>query len=149
MKLKVKTSWIGLFLIATMLFSTFAYAIIQSFSSPSQNLQLPETNIINYQLDPNLRAALLQYGVTLMTFDYNLVCEDCVNQKSNLEFLANEYKEQIFLEEIRDDSLSVSKLTVESVYGKDELVGANETQIFHSLCKLMVAPPVSCALISK
>ena len=145
MKLKVKPAWIGLFLIATMLFSTFAFAVIQSFY-PKQNTQLPESNIINYQLDPSLRGALIQYGATIITFEYNMGCNGCVDQKSALEFFANEYKQQIWLEEIVDESLDVSEMTLSSIYGEDSLIDANETQIVNSLCILMVAPPVACAL---
>ncbi len=145
MKLKFKASWIGLFLIGTMLFSTFAYAVIQSFY-PKQNVTLPETNIINYQLDTSLRDALIQYGATVITFEYNLGCDNCVNQKAALEFFANEYKQQIWLEELLDDTLDKSKIIISSIYGEDSLIDANETQIVSSLCKLMVAPPATCAL---
>lgn len=145
MKFKFKSSWIGLFLIAIMLFSTFAYAVIQSFY-PRQNTQLPESNIVNYQLDASLKDALIQYGRTIITFEYNLGCNNCVNQKSTLEFFANEYKEQIWLEEVSDESLDVSKITISSIYGEEKLVDANETGIASSMCNLMVSPPVACAL---
>lgn len=143
--MKFKSSWIGLFLIATMLFSTFAYAVIQSLS-PSQNTELPESNIIDYQLDPNLRNALIQYGVTVVTFEYNLGCSNCVNQKATLEFLAAEYKQQIWLEEIQDDSLNQSRITISSIYGEETLVDANDAEIVASLCNLMAAPPTTCVL---
>ena len=143
--MKFKPAWIGLFLIATMLFSTFAYAVIQSFY-PNQNAQLPESNVIGYRLDDNLRNALIQYGATVITFEYNLGCNNCVNQKAALESFANEYKQQIWLEEIVDESLDVSKISAASVYGEESLHDANETGIVGSLCKLMVSPPVACAL---
>ena len=145
MKLKFKPAWIGLFLIAVMLLSTFAYAVIQSLY-PKQNVKLPESNIIDYRLDPNLGNALIQHGATIITFEYNLGCNNCVNQKSALEFFANEYKQQIFLEEIVDENLDKSTIAVSSFYGEDKLIDANETEIVNSLCKLMVAPPVTCAL---
>ncbi len=145
MRFRLKASWVGLFLIATMLFSTFAYAVIQSFY-PKQNVELPETNIINYQLDANLKDALIQYGATIITFEYNLGCNNCVDQKYALEFFANEYKEQTWLEEILDDMLDESIITISSVYGEDILADANETEIVNSLCRLMVTPPVACAL---
>ena len=145
MKFKVRPAWVGLFLIAVMLFSTFAYAVIQSFY-PKQNTSLPESNIIDYQLDANLKNALIQYGATVITFEYNLGCDNCVNQKAALEFFANEYKQQMWLEELVDESLDKSKITISSIYGEDSLVDANETGIVSSLCKLMAAPPVTCAL---
>lgn len=145
MKFKFKPAWVGLFLIATMLFSTFAYAVIQSFY-PKQNTQLPESNIIDYQLDSNLRNALIQYGATVITFEYNLGCDNCVNLKASLEFFANEYKQQIWLEEMMDESLDKSKIIISSIYGEDSLIDANDTQIVSSLCSLMVSPPATCAL---
>ncbi|MBU5537079.1 MAG: hypothetical protein QXP82_00195 [Candidatus Aenigmatarchaeota archaeon] len=156
MKFKFKSSWIGLFLIAVMLFSTFAYAIIQSFY-PKQTVKLPESNIIDYRLDPNLADVLIQSGATLITFEYNMGCDNCVNQKAALEFFANEYKQtiatvgkttlfSIYLEEIVDETLDKSKITILSIYGEDKFVGANETEIFKSLCKLMVSPPATCVL---
>jgi hypothetical protein len=145
MFMKLKTSWIGLFLIAVMLFSTFAYAIIQSFNSP-EGTTLPETNIINYRLQPALKNALVQYGTTIITFEYNNFCNNCVNQKAMLEFFANEYKQQIWMEEIEMTNLDVSTITVSSAYGEDKLVDASDAQIASSLCKLMVSPPATCVL---
>ncbi|MBI1978792.1 MAG: hypothetical protein HYS62_01875 [Candidatus Aenigmarchaeota archaeon] len=143
--MKFKSSWIGLFLIAVMLFSTFAYAVIQSLY-PKQAPTLPDSNIIDYALEPALKDALVQYGATVITFEYNLGCNNCVNQKATLEFFATDYKEQIWLEEIHDDNLDVSTIRMSSVYGEENLVDANETQIVSSLCGLMVAPPATCAL---
>lgn len=145
MKLKFKPAWVGLFLIAVMLFSTFAYAVIQSLY-PKQNVKLPESNIVDYQLDPSLKNALIQYGHTIITFEYNLGCNNCVNQKSALEFFANEYKQQMWLEELTDENLDKSKITISSIYGENIITDGNETEIVSSLCKLMVAPPVTCAL---
>ncbi|MBI2543116.1 MAG: hypothetical protein HYW24_02945 [Candidatus Aenigmarchaeota archaeon] len=140
-----KSTLIGFILIAIMLLSTFSYAVLQSVNSP--NVELPESNVIEYRLEPDLKDAMIRYGVTFITFDYNLGCQNCIQQKSFLESVANEYKQQIFLEELKDDSLDVSKITVSSVYGEHELVNANETEILKSLCDFMVSPPVTCALI--
>jgi len=156
---KILVIFLGVFLIGTMLFSVFAGPLLQS-SNIQSNLDLPKTNIINYQLDTNAKNAFMQYGVTIITFDYNLGCENCIAQKSTLEFFANEYKPslnkpeitiddiygKIFLEELVDESLDKSKITISSVYGEDSLIDANETGIVSTLCKLMVAPPVACAL---
>ena len=156
---KILIILLGVFLIGTMLFSVFAGPLLQS-SNTQSNLDLPKTNIIDYQLDTKVKNAFMQYGVTIITFDYNLGCENCIAQKSTLEFFANEYKPnlnkpeitiegiygKIFLEELVDESLDKSKITITSIYGKDELTDANETGIVSSLCNLMVSPPVACAL---
>lgn len=145
MKVKIKPAWIGLFLIATMLFSTFAYAVIQSLY-PKNTAKLPTSNIVDYALDSGLVNALIQYGQTVITFEYNMVCNNCINQKAGLEFFANEYKNQIWLEELVNESLDASTITISSPYGSERLTDADDTQIFESLCRLMAAPPVSCAL---
>ncbi len=146
MRFKFKPAWIGLFLIGVMLFSTFAYAFLQSFNKPDQ--KLPTSNVIAYSLESSLKSALIQYGATIVTFDYNLGCENCVNQKAVLEFYAKEYEKQIFLEELLDNNLDKSKITVESAYGIEELINANEIQIVGTFCKLLVEPPATCALIT-
>lgn len=145
MKFKPKASWIGIFLIGTMLFSTFAYAIIQSFSS-QQEIKIPDTNIVDSRLDPNFKEALIRYGRTVVTLEYSTGCDNCLNQKGALEVFANQYKEQVWLEELIDENLDSSKITVVSAYGEESLVDANETQIVNSLCNLMIYPPAQCAL---
>ena len=146
MKLKFKSSWIGIALIAIMLFSTFASAVIQSFNSGNKNIQVPTSNIVDYKLDPQLADALLQNGATIVTFEYNLGCKNCIQQKYDLEYLANQYENQIFLEELVNTSLDVSKTHIVSIYSEENLVDANSTGIFGALCNAMVSPPPECAV---
>ncbi|MBI2547395.1 MAG: hypothetical protein HYW23_03030 [Candidatus Aenigmarchaeota archaeon] len=145
LKLRIKPAWIGLFLIAVMLLSTFAYAILQS-SNTRPNAQLPTSNIVDYRLDSNLKTTLMQYGFTIVTFEYKKDCVDCINQKYTLEAFAKEFNKQIYLEEIVDNSLNKSRVTISSIYGEDSLIDANDTAITSSFCKLMSSPPVACAL---
>ncbi len=139
-----KSSLIGLFLIAVMLLSTFAFAVIQSFSPQAE---LPKTNIIDYRLDSQIRQALIQNGATIITFEYSDACFECQNQKFTLESFANEYKTQIFLEEIVDENLNDSRTTIASFYGSQELKASDDERIMATLCSLMVDPPAQCALL--
>ena len=136
---------IGLFLIAIMLFSTFAYAVLQAFY-PRNSAKLPDSNIVNYPLDSNLKAALIQNGRTIITFEYNENCSFCADQKAQLESFTNTYKPQIFLEELTTSRIDSSNIIIASAYGDQTIDDGNATRIVSSLCQLMVYPPATCAL---
>jgi len=139
-----KSSLIGLFLIAVMILSTFAYAVLQAFYPRTE---LPKSNIIDYRLDSQLKQGLIQNGATIITFEYSVGCFDCENQKFTLESYVKEYQDQIFLEEIIDESLNESRITISSFYGNEELTAPDDYQIVAALCSLMVTPPAQCALL--
>lgn len=151
MKLKFKSSpklmviLVGIFLIGTMIFNIFAAPLLQS-SFSKQNLEIPKSNIIDYKMNPQVADALLQNGATIITFEYKLGCKNCIQQKYDLEYLANEYKNQIFLEEVVNESLDVSKIHVISAYSEEKLTDANSTGIFAALCNVMISPPPECAV---
>ncbi|MBI5871967.1 hypothetical protein HZB88_02680 [archaeon] len=136
-----KSAIIGIFIIAIMFGSTFAYGILQSVRSP---VEVPKSNIIEYRLDPRLRYAFVNGGATILSFDYNFECENCYEQKNFLESMANEYKEQIFLEEILNETLTKSKLIVESKLGNKTFYNPSENETFDAICDLMLAPPTIC-----
>ncbi|MBI2084746.1 MAG: hypothetical protein HYT70_04020 [Candidatus Aenigmarchaeota archaeon] len=139
-----KSSLIGLFLIAVMILSTFAFAVLQAVYP---RVELPKSNIIDYRLDRSVREAFLQNGATVITFEYSSICENCFNQKFTLESIAKQYEQQVFLEEILDESLNQSRLTMTSFYGSKELMEPTDQQITSALCLLMVSPPAECALL--
>ena len=138
--------FVGITLATIELVSIFAQPIQQSlYTKPSTDL--PKSNIIDYQLDSSLANEFVQQGATIVTFNYNLGCDNCIVLKSTLESYAKQYKQQVFLEELLNNNLNQSQVTVTSIYGEERLVNANDTGIFSSLCKLMVAPPADCVLI--
>ena len=128
-----------------MLFSTLAGAVIQALST-RQTTNLPKSNIIDYQVDQAINDALLQNGWTVITFNYNLKCLNCITTKSTLEFYANEFKKQILLQELLNDNLNDSKTTIISGLGQETLTNANDTEIFSALCKVMVDQPIDCVI---
>ncbi|MBI2545176.1 MAG: hypothetical protein HYW22_01080 [Candidatus Aenigmarchaeota archaeon] len=144
MKLKFKTSWIGIALIAIMLFSSLAGVVIQSFYFNRNDLELPKSNVIDYKMDPQVENYLLQNGVTVISFEYNMKCINCIQQKNSLEYYTNQYKTQIILQELANESLPVSKITATSLYGQYNVTNANDTGIFAILCNTMVSPPLEC-----
>ncbi len=155
---KIMVITFGLFMIGIMALSIFVGPSLQGSNLKQSTAKLPTSNIINYELDPNIGAVLMQAGATIISLKYNSNCHNCINQKSILESYAYSYNPtnldkptthdiygKIFLEELVDSSLNTSIITITSGYGQDTLVDANETGIFSSLCKLMVSPPVTCA----
>lgn len=147
------TAVIGLLIIAIMFISTFSFAIIQSVKQPST--EIPKTNILDHQLDLNLKNTLVENGVTFMTLEYNSVCENCLDQKSFLELVIKELGHQVsqgkdytiydlYLEEIVDENASLPKLTIISNLGYKELTNATQEEIFSELCNLMTSPPITC-----
>lgn len=137
---KIKSAWIGLLLVGIMLISTFAYAGLQSFRRTAP----PQSNVIDYELDSGLRNALIQQGATIIKFEYNENCEGCVEQKFYLEQIAEEFKEQVFLEEIVNTSIDIPKIMIASIYGNATYTNATQDDIFNGLCELMTYPPVAC-----
>ncbi len=129
--------------------STFAYSILQSVRSPSQ---LPKTNILNYQLNSQLRDAFIYYGATILKFEYSSNCNNCFEQKGFLENMANTFKENlatdfynIYLEEILNETVEPSQLTIDSKLGNMTIIDPTENITFNTLCDLMFAPPTICA----
>lgn len=127
--------------------------ILQSVRQSS--VKFPKTNVIDYQVDVNLRNALVENGATFMTLGYNSMCENCLEQKSFLEQVAKEFEHHVsqgkdtiydlYLEEIVDANATVPKLALESSLGYKELTNATQDDIFSGLCDLLTSPPIICA----
>ena len=140
---------IGAGLLLMYLTSIFSSAFQGSSRS---NFQLPENNVIDYRLNPQLKALFINYSSTIMTFEYNFNCENCYEQKQFLETMATGFKQElaqdfysIYLEEIFNETLSQSVLTIESYLGSKQIINPTENETFNELCDLMAVPPVICA----
>lgn len=138
-------SIIALFLIFIMVGSSVAFSILQSVRTPKAELELPNTNIINYELKPEVENYLIQNGRTIIRLDYALACVECLNRKAFLESAANQFSDQIMLVEIVTTE-SIPSLTATSIYGQRSLSNVTEEEIVDVLCELMVKPPVFCAV---
>jgi len=126
--LKIKSSFIALFL-------------LQSFSPAQKQITLPEENIINYELTPEQENLLLQNGKTIAKFYYYSGCIECTNQLSFLESMANQFSNQIILQQVLSERAS---LTIIGYYGHRNLVNATQEEIFDVFCELMIDPPITC-----
>ncbi len=147
--MKITKAHIGLILIAIMFFSTFAYAGLQSlfFGTTSPQSNLPNTNIIDYQLSPDQESNLIQHGVTIALLRWNANCSGCLGLKNQLENLAssNEYKNQLLLEEI-ESAINASSISISSLNGQRNLNNVTTQNVTGVLCDLVYSPPASCAL---
>ena len=139
--MKVKPAVIALILLGLYLLSTFAYIGLQSFRSKGSS---NNSNVISFRLDNYTRYDLINRGATVITFEYDGKCSNCANQKYFLETNANDYKNQVILEEILNTSFTSSKLTIESKYGNKTFTNPTENDTFHALCDLLSMPPTSC-----
>ena len=146
--MKVKPAVIALIMLVVYLLSTIAYVGLQSRRSTTQ---LPTTNILNYTLDFQLRNAFIKYGSTILTFEYSSNCDNCFEQKNFLESFSKNYKQNlgtdfynIYLEEVLNETINLSKLTIESNVGNRTLVNPTQNETFDAICNLMSSPPVIC-----
>jgi len=143
-KLKFKTSIVAIFFIFIMLFSTFAFSFLQTVWRPSEEeVTLPRENIIDYELTIEQEALALRLGKTIAKFYYYTGCLECGDRLSLLEYMAQQFSDQIIVEEILTDG--TTSLSIRSYYGEKNLVDATQEQIFDAFCELMTKPPIVCA----
>ena len=155
MRLKIKSAYIGLFLIALMFLSTFAFAGLQGiFYTPSQKeVELPTGNVASYRLSQDQETLLLSQGKTILIYRFNETCEKCVQEKQFLEqmvtnsqnYFSSNVGAQLFLEVLTSPN-EPSKLVLASYYGQLELTEINEANFLPALCQLLVSKPIECAL---
>ncbi len=143
--------YVGLAIIALMFLSSIVAISLQSYIYfPQQNqqqTQLPNTNIINYDLSPAQKTVLFQQYKTLMIFQYPSNCNNCSQIQSLVEsFVTNsQFSSQLFLEEL-SGTQSPPSLSILSNYGQDTLTNITQDMITQDLCKIVSQPPTFCAL---
>ncbi len=155
---------VGILLILFMLVGGFAiapYVQQAAFVQPAANapaLQLPDTNIVDYELTSQQETALLQQGKTIVKLEYKLNCQNCFETKGFLEQLANnqQFKGQIVVEEVLSPSSELPKVNIlgfaiagnQIGIAQKSFTSANVTQdnIVGALCDVMLQPPPQCAL---
>ena len=145
MKLKLpKMKVAAIFLIFIMLFSTFAFTFLQSVNPPArEEVSLPESNIIDYELTIEQERLALNLGRTISTFYYYNGCLECTNQLSFLEYMAEQFPDQVIVERILTEG--TTSLTITSYNGQKLLTNATQEEMFDVFCELMIKPPIVCA----
>jgi thiol-disulfide isomerase/thioredoxin len=145
-----KSSLIGIFLLLLMVSSTLIYFISSIFLQPT----LPESNIVDYELDVQQKNLVLRQGKVLMEFLYSKDCQNCQEKINFLEDFAKQYQDKVFLEKILLNE-SVPKLhfigfnvTENRIYLQEKLLeGENikEENVKEVFCEVALYPPVECA----
>lgn len=139
----------SLLMIFLMVGSTLTYAILQSFGTStepeSNDIEIPDSSIISYKITDEQKSYMIKRGVTILEYRYELACNECSSQRAYLGSVANEFEGSILLEEIVDNSVTNSTLTVTSYYGEQQTSNLSEDGVMNILCELMSNPPVTCA----
>jgi hypothetical protein len=141
MKFKLKPIHIGIILILVYLGS-----VVPMSRFKTSTVSLPKENIINYKLTQEQENYAIGIGKTIISFEYDVNCDECLNRKEFLERIALQNKDQIILQEIPATTENLTKLRIVSYYGEKILKNPSENEVWDALCLLMYYPPNYCAL---
>lgn len=149
MKVKINKSMLaGIFLIIITVGSTLAYAVlrtIQGAATEVEEVTLPSQRIIDYKLSDEQKRLAIRNGITVLNFEYSPTDSNQQIDKALVESAANEFSNQVILEEISNTGMTQSRLILESFYGKQVLRAPTNEDLFDSLCDILTNPPVACA----
>jgi len=137
-----KMKIVALFFIVLMFGSTFAYGIMSLFNQPTDQLQIPQDKILNYELDEQQKTYLLRSYFTLVEYRYSSGCLGCIDMKNELERITFNSEGQIYLQEILSEGSD--RITITSLNGEKTITkpAINETQ--EAVCNLLLQRPVWC-----
>jgi hypothetical protein len=145
MEIKISTKMlISLIFIFLMIGSTFAFALLNAFRSPEEEIKIPNQRIIDYELDDRQRTSLLKRYYTLMEYRYFTGCLECGSVKSKLESVTQNSENQIFLQEIVSENNVTSSLTITSLKGGKTLINPSGEDIENLICDFLVNQPLWC-----
>lgn len=142
---------ISIILLLIMLGSTVTGYLLQALSTWGRNadqteVELPDTNIIDYSLTGEQKDLLVGMGKTVMEYRHPLTCiGNCSFQKAYIESAVAEFSDQLFLQEIVDDAVAGRPtLELSSFYGRRMLTDPSQEEVLEALCRIMADPPVRC-----
>lgn len=145
MKLKIKPqALIALAFVFLMAGSTFAFALLNAFKNPEEDIQIPNQRIIDFKLNEQQRSFLLQRGYTLIEYQYYNGCLECGSIKSNLEGWTQNSDNQIFLQELVSDQDSIHSVTITSLRGQKSINNPTNEDIQTNICNLIINRPLWC-----
>ncbi|MEM7826007.1 MAG: hypothetical protein QW451_00015 [Candidatus Aenigmatarchaeota archaeon] len=148
----MKPKSLGIILLFLMVTSSLYYFIASFIFQP----RLPETNVVDYELDIPQKNLVLRKGMILLEFLYNSSCQDCGEKIEFLDSLASQYKDKIFLEKIKIEKNSTKlrligfNITENKIFLREEWLEEGEIEenkVFKLACDLMLSPPVECVSI--
>jgi len=137
-----KMKIIALFFIVLMFGSTFAYGIMSLFSQPTNQLQMPQDKVLNYELNEQQRTYLLRGYYTLVEYRYPSGCLECIDMKKELERITVNSDGQIYLQEIL--SSGTEKITITSLNGAKTITKPTVNQTQEAVCDILLQRPIWC-----
>jgi hypothetical protein len=140
---------ISILLLLIMVLSTITGFALQAMTTGNRDtgqdtVELPGTNIIDYELTAEQKDQLVRDGKTVMEYRYQLACDNCTAERGYLGAFVNEYPDQLFLQEIADNTAPQSRLEISSFYGRRLLTSPTPDDMLEALCGIMADPPVRC-----
>jgi len=137
-----KMKIMALFFIFLMFGSTIAYGIMSLFNQPTDQLQIPQDKILNYELSEQQKTYLMRSYFTLIEYRYSSGCLECIDMKNNLERITINSEGQIYLQEILSDGSD--RVTITSLNGAKTITNptVNETQ--EAVCSILLQKPIWC-----
>jgi len=137
-----KMKIIALFFIVLMFGSTFAYGIMSLFNQPTDQLQIPQDKILNYELNQQQKTYLMRRGYTLVEYRYSSGCLECIDIRNNLERITMTSDGQIYLQEILSDGSD--KISITSLNGQKTITNPTINQTEDTICNLLLQRPIWC-----
>jgi hypothetical protein len=138
-----KGKLIALFFVVLMFGSSFTYLVSEFFGNKNSEVAIPQSRIINYELNNGQRTLLLQKGYTLIEYFYPDGCLDCAKVKTKLEKIVQDSESQIFLQEI--SKASENKIIATSYNGQKTIENPKETELETPICEILLNKPLWCA----
>jgi hypothetical protein len=137
-----KGKLIALFFVVLMFGSSFTYLVSEFFGNKDQEVTIPQSRIINYELNNEQRALLLKKGYTLIEYFYPDSCLDCAKVKTKLERIVQDSESQIFLQEV--SKVSENKIVATSFNGQKIIEDPIETELETPICEILLNKPLWC-----
>ena len=144
---KIKSQYIGLLMIFIMFFSTFAFAVINSFSPQDQqpqNTHQPEKEIdrhLKRPLTENEKASLLQQGAAILEFSHTKNCLKCDDFRPILENFYVKYENILFVD-IEGDQDTIQFIGKETKV----IINVTDADLLDAYCKVSAIQPKECIL---
>ncbi len=145
-----KSAIVALAIIVILVGSSLTAGLMQAFSfrvtgSAVKGGEIPKSAIIDYDLSPDVKAMLMQRGVTILTLSYGPTCTECSSIISYLEGMANSAKGRILLIELASKSAQPD-LTISSYYGEQDVYRMDKGEVLKALCDLIIDPSTVAGL---
>jgi hypothetical protein len=137
-----KGKLIALFFVILMFGSSFTYLVSEFFGNKNPEVTIPQSRIINYELNNDQRTLLLKKGYTLIEYFYPDGCLDCAKVKNKLEKIVQDSESQIFLQEI--SKTTENKVVVTSFNGQKTIEDPVETELETPVCEILLNKPLWC-----